>query len=80
MTSVYRLYDKAGVLLYVGASANPTRRMAEHAKWVTLTTRVPRETAETFKAIARSEDRPTAAELRRLIDLRIAEMTQQEAA
>ncbi|THA82748.1 GIY-YIG nuclease family protein [Streptomyces sp. A0592] len=31
-TSVYRLYDAAGYLLYIGASNDPTRRWREHRK------------------------------------------------
>ncbi len=39
----------------------------------TLTVRVPREMADRFRAIAEQEDRPVAAELRRLIRQRIDE-------
>ncbi|MFF4448755.1 GIY-YIG nuclease family protein [Streptomyces sp. NPDC001502] len=31
-TAVYRLYDAAGYLLYVGSSGDPTRRWREHRK------------------------------------------------
>jgi len=39
----------------------------------TLTVRVTRDMAEQFRAVAAREDRPVAAELRRLIRMRIDE-------
>lgn len=40
---------------------------------VTLTVRVTRETAEGLKRVAEAEYRPVAAEIRRLIEVRVAE-------
>jgi predicted DNA-binding protein len=40
---------------------------------VTLTVRVSKETADALKAVADREYRPVAAEIRRLIETRIAE-------
>jgi predicted GIY-YIG superfamily endonuclease len=128
MTCVYRIYDSAGGLLYIGVSASAIGRMAGHVtkpwadqiarievehyehkaaalraereairaeqpmhnllsavpnrinrkkmregEWVTLTVRVSPETAATFRALAARRHRSAAAELRRLIEERIAE-------
>lgn len=46
---------------------------------VTLSVRVTRETAEDFKRVADSVYRPVAAEMRRLIEERVAEFDADEA-
>jgi hypothetical protein len=47
---------------------------------VTLTVRVTRNTAARFKAVADAEYRPVAAEIRRLIEERIAQADERAAA
>jgi len=42
-------------------------------EWETFSVRLTRDTAERFRAVAAREHRPVAAELRRLIEMRIAE-------
>jgi predicted DNA-binding protein len=49
--------------------ANPP----EPGQMVTLSVRVTRETADALKVVADREYRPVAAEIRRLIETRIAE-------
>lgn len=59
-----------------------SKDLQETSQFVTLTVRVTRETADAFKDVADRSYRPVAAELRRLIEERIAQddATQQEAA
>ncbi len=47
---------------------------------VSLSVRVPRATAEGLRLVAESEYRPVAAEIRRLIEQRIAEFHEEKAA
>lgn len=47
---------------------------------VSLSVRVPRDTADRLKVIADSEFRPVAAEIRRLIQERVDEWPQEQAA
>lgn len=47
---------------------------------VTLTVRVTRATADGLKRVADAEYRPVAAEIRRLIEERVAEADEREAA
>jgi prevent-host-death family protein len=54
-TALYRLYDEAGVLLYIGISHQPEVRFEQHAKFKEWWPQVVRREVEWF------DDRPTAA-------------------
>jgi predicted GIY-YIG superfamily endonuclease len=47
-TALYRFYDGAGALLYVGISRNPAARWAQHATEKTWWPRVARKTVEMY--------------------------------
>lgn len=53
-TAVYRLYDEADALLYIGMTNDPERRFEQHAKERRWWPRVARRTVQWFA------DRPTA--------------------
>lgn len=58
MTTLYRLFDKAGVLLYVGIAGNPGRRFQQHrgAKlWWGMVARITVEHFETRELAAKAE-------------------------
>lgn len=54
-TALYRLYDEAGVLLYIGISHQPEVRFEQHAKLKEWWPQVARREVEWF------DDRPSAA-------------------
>lgn len=53
-TAMYRLFDEAGQLLYVGIAVNPDTRWSTHAREKTWWPQVARRTVEWF------DDRPSA--------------------
>lgn len=54
-TALYRLYDEAGTLLYIGISHQPEERFEQHSKSKEWWPRVAQREVEWF------DDRPTAA-------------------
>ncbi|MEU1088899.1 hypothetical protein ABZ401_19045 [Streptomyces sp. NPDC005892] len=54
-TALYRLYDEAGTLLYIGISHQPEVRFAQHSKLKSWWPAVSRKVVEWF------DDRPAAA-------------------
>lgn len=58
MQTLYRHFDKDGVLLYVGISKDPIRRMTQHnksAKWYNLIATITHETFPTRDAVLLAE-------------------------
>ncbi len=64
-TAIYRHYDRDGVLLYVGLSLNPIKRLGQHrvhSLWFYSITRVEIEWAKNREAAADEERRAVRAE------------------
>lgn len=57
-----------------------TKRNRHSSKVVILAAKVPEDCADRFRALVESEHRTVSQELRRLIDMRLAETTEREAA
>lgn len=51
-THLYRCYDAAGLLLYIGCSSDPTRRLEQHRHSANKTSRLIQKHATTFEVDA----------------------------
>lgn len=64
ITTVYRHFDKRGVLLYVGISNDPKRRLAEHKnkRWFRLIHKVTEKQFKTRGLALKEEERAIKSE------------------